>query len=392
MTTLGIFTVKTFRLHDGRYYTYGGFGEYLAAIRRHFDKTILMAHVARGEPGAGYYEVPLGDLEIVHLPVWPGPQGVLASIPVMFWKGLQHIKRMDVVHARMPDHTGIVGAIVAGMAGVPRFHQIIDDWQVLAHSVPATRKFGLGLFLKGHLYLYDLLERLVSRRQLVFAQGQTCYDKHAPYSDAVFVLSSAHHLTDIIAPKPRFTAAPFTILSVGRLQAVKNHELLLRVLPKLGPEWRATIVGHGPKDSYLRELAAQLGIVDRVKFTGHLEHGSDLWREFDDADVFFLPSVSEGTPKVILEAMARGLPIVASAVSGVPSMVGVAEERGLLFPSQDAEAAVIALLRIKNDPALRERCMANGHVFARAHTVELATHSMLETVFARWPQLRAAKA
>ncbi len=328
MTTLGIFTVKRFKRHDGRYYTYGGFGEYLAEIRKHFDRTILVAHVADGPPGEGYYEVPLDDLEIVALPVANSTAGEITFIPLMAWRAWRHVKRMDVVHARMPDYTGIVGAIAAAAAGVPRFHQIIDDWKVLAHSVPATKRYGLGLLLKGHLLVYDAMERGVSRGQLVFAQGRTCYDKHAGHSDCELVLSSAHHLDDIVAPRARFMAEPYTILAVGRLQAVKNHEMLLRILPQLGPRWRAVIVGHGPKRAYLEDLAHSLGIADRVVFVGHLEHGPALWQAFDAADVFFLPSLSEGTPKVVLEAMARGLPVVASAVSGVPSMLGRDEPAG----------------------------------------------------------------
>jgi len=85
--------------------------------------------------------------------------------------------------------------------------------------------------------------------------------------------------------------------------------------------------------------------------------------------------------------MARGLPVVASAVGGVPTAIAH-EERGLLFPSGDVEALGAALRRMRDDRALRERCQRQGNAFAREQTLELSTRSMIETVGRRWPFLR----
>ena len=68
MASLGIFTVKRVCFWRGAYYTYGGFGEYLAAIRPFFERTVLFARVFESIPPEGYYEIPHGGLEVVHLP------------------------------------------------------------------------------------------------------------------------------------------------------------------------------------------------------------------------------------------------------------------------------------------------------------------------------------
>lgn len=388
MATLGIFTVKVFYLQDGVYYTYGGFGDYLAEIRRYFAKVVLVAHVEHSAPPQGCYVVPQENLEIVALPVVSSELGVLLSLPTMIRRARQAIGKMDLVHARMPDYTGIVGAIVAHRRGVPCFHQIVDDWRVQASSVPLGKKFGLGALLRAHLLLYDWWERRVCRNQMVFAQGESCYAKHAASSDCELVLSSAHHLDDIAVPSQRFTRFPHVILNVARLNSVKNQSLILEALARLnkGDEsWRLVLVGSGPQESELRLMAQRMGVAPWVSFAGQLTHGAQLWQQYDAADVFVLSSVSEGTPKVLLEAMARGTPLIATAVSGVPTAVKH-EERGLLFESRDASGLVSALLRMRDDSKLRLKCQSEGNRFAREHTVEISTRRMLDKVFARWPQ------
>jgi glycosyltransferase involved in cell wall biosynthesis len=290
----------------------------------------------------------------------------------------------------MPDYTGIVGNLVCRLRGVPVFCQIIDDWHLLARSMPASRKGGLGALMKIHLYLYDLAERVVCKGQMVFAQGWSCYEKHRRSSDCELVLSAAHHLEDVVKPRPRFTKVPCTILTVGRLMSVKNQQLTIHALAMLREEnnsWRLTIVGEGPLKGALQRLSTKLGAQDHVSFVGRVPHGSALWRYFDEADCFVLSSRSEGTPKVLLESMARGLPIVASAVAGVPTILGN-NERGLLYSDNNLNDLLRALRKISTDETLRDRLTTAGHEFCQLNTIERITDSMLHKVLARWPELQ----
>lgn len=390
MTTLGIFTVKKVCCHEGHYYTYGGFGDYLAAMRKRFDRVLLVAHVKLMAPPEGHYPIQASeDLDIVHLPQTRSELGVVLTLPIMFWRSWRAVLRMDVAHVRMPDYTGVIGALVCRMRGKPMFCQIVADWYVEAQCMPITRKYGLGVALKLHLYLYDFMERLVSRGQMVFAQGQTCYDKHKTQSDCELVLSTAHHVEDIVTPVPRFQRRPYTILTVARLTGVKNLELIVQALARLteaSEDWRVVFVGEGPRRTALEALANKVGLAERVRLPGQVQRGMALWRHFDEADCFVLSSRSEGTPKVLLEAMARGLPIVASAVAGVPTIVAH-EERGLLFRDDDVDALLAALRRISIESDLRGRMVANAHQYCAAHTVERVTVRMLDKVFRRWPSL-----
>jgi glycosyltransferase involved in cell wall biosynthesis len=390
MATLGIFTVKNLSTDGRSHWTYGGFGDYLRAILPYFERVVLVAHVAHEAPGAGYYRIDDPRLEVVPLPVTRGEHRVLLSLPRMIRIARATVARVDVVHARMPDYTGIVGAFAAQQLGVPCFNQIVADWGAEAQRMPAMRKGGLGAALKAHLYLYDWFERRACRGQLVFAQGESCHAKHAGHSDAHLVVSSAHDEADIVVPPERFARRPFRMLNVARLTSVKNQPLLVRALRALiehGEDWVLTLVGDGPQRASLEAQASKLGIAERVTFAGLVEHGPALWPYFDAADVFVLPSRSEGTPKVLLEAMARGLPVVASNVSGIPTLVR-REQTGLLFEDDDLDGLLACLHRYQHEPALRRTTTAAGSQLAAERTAKGEMARMMEAVFARWPHLR----
>ena len=114
------------------------------------------------------------------------------------------------------------------------------------------------------------------------------------------------------------------ILSVGRLTPQKNHALLLRSLARLKRlPWRLVLLGEGPLEAKLRTLAATLGIADRVEFAGFVSDPSSRYRE---AHVLALSSDWEDLPAVVLEALAAGVPVVATACSG--SLIDVMRKAG----------------------------------------------------------------
>jgi glycosyltransferase involved in cell wall biosynthesis len=134
---------------------------------------------------------------------------------------------------------------------------------------------------------------------------------------------------------------------VTRLKAPKDGVTLARALRKLEPgAYRAAIVGDGPDRT---AVAAELG--DAGELLGERD---DVAEQLARADVFVLSSRSEGLPMAILEAMAAGLPVVATAVGGIPELVADGET-GLLVPPGDADALAEALRRLVADPELRRR-------------------------------------
>ena len=156
---------------------------------------------------------------------------------------------------------------------------------------------------------------------------------------------------------------PLTIACVGRLSAEKGHHGLLRAVADLRsdvPSLRLTLIGDGPLRADLQARARDLGVYDIVEFAGARSE-NDVMRFLSGTDIFVLPSLLEGLPVVLMEAMALGIPVVAPLVAGVPELVSD-EREGLLFAPSDWQGLTDRLRRLITDGALRARLGAAGRV------------------------------
>lgn len=157
----------------------------------------------------------------------------------------------------------------------------------------------------------------------------------------------------------RFTPVPGvrpvrTILTVANLRKEKAHDILLRAAALLAPshpDLTFVIAGDGPRAAELRALSAALGLSQCVRFLGHVE---DVPALLGGAQAFVLPSISEAFPNAAIEAMAAGLPVVASAVGGLLDLVDH-ERTGLLVTPSDPNALAGAIEMLVANPARAAR-------------------------------------
>ena len=144
------------------------------------------------------------------------------------------------------------------------------------------------------------------------------------------------------------------LLSAGRIVHQKGLDLAMRALGGLKDlNWEWQIAGDGPQMHELQSLAKQLGIGDRILFLGW-QSREQLMKCYQQANVFLFPSRHEGMPNALLEAMASGLPVIASCIAGNEELV-VDGETGYLVPSEDIESLQAALKQLLSDPASREQ-------------------------------------
>lgn len=144
----------------------------------------------------------------------------------------------------------------------------------------------------------------------------------------------------------------FVIGAVGRLSAEKAFDVLIRAVDQLidsGLPVSLIIAGDGPERSRLEALIRELKREDQIRLTGHV---SDPRVVFAALDAFVISSTSEGLPNVLLEAMACGVPVISTAVGGIPKVI-TDEHDGLLIPSGSEAALVTSLTRLLHNDALR---------------------------------------
>ena len=168
----------------------------------------------------------------------------------------------------------------------------------------------------------------------------------------------------------------FVVAAVGRLVPVKGFDILVRALPALlrvVPDAQVIVVGEGPEEQRLTELAERLGVPGHVRLLGG---DTDVVEILAAADVLAAPSRNEGMGRALVESMALGVPVVAAAVGGIPSVVN--DDVGRLIPADDASALAAALIELGGDSRLRAKLADAARRRADDFSTSVAEARMLE--------------
>jgi glycosyltransferase involved in cell wall biosynthesis len=317
------------------------------------------------------YPLPSVGVRFVPLPYYRrvSSLGALAtSLPRACATFRAELPRLDAVLVFGPHPVALIFAALARRRGTPLVLGVRHDYPEYIRgrlpsrgwswAVPAARSIELAYRAVGRgapaVVLGNELERRYSRGRPVLSTGFSLVPER-----------------EVVAPEAALAkdwSGELRLLSVGRLDPEKNPLLLADVVGRLrarDPRWRLTVAGDGPLRPALQQRAADAGI----DLLGHVPNGPELWRLYRRSHVFLHVSFTEGLPQVLLEAMAAGLPIVATDVGGVSGALG-AGTRGLLVPPGDAGAAAAALERLASDAHLRRWFAIEGIAHARRHTLE----------------------
>ncbi len=160
----------------------------------------------------------------------------------------------------------------------------------------------------------------------------------------------------------------YVISAIGRLSTEKRFDLYLQVCAILAsklPDAKFMLVGGGKQEANLKALSSNLGLNERVVFTGLTR---DMASVYAATDMLMLTSDTEGTPHVLLEAMGSDIPVVSTAVGGIPEFI-TSGEHGLLVSPGDRDALVQAAMRLHDGPALANKLVEGGRTVANQFSV-----------------------
>lgn len=258
---------------------------------------------------------------------------------------LRQLRDARLLHAHW-SVSGVVGGVAARLLRKPSLTTLWGEDVTRAHDSWLYRQL-LGWCLR-------LNQRVVAVSGAMQQQVKTMFPQ---FAHKISYIPNA--VEDVLLRESR-QDAQFTelrILYVGSLIARKDVATAVRALAQLAQagcrQWTFTVVGSGEEQSALQKLAAEHGIERQIQFVGAVAPGvvADFYRK---ADVFVLASRSEGMPSVVLEAMAMGLPVLATDIAGVRELIEPGRE-GWLFPVGDAPALAAHLQHLGRDRVLRER-------------------------------------
>jgi colanic acid/amylovoran biosynthesis glycosyltransferase len=277
--------------------------------------------------------------------------GALSIFPKSVYTAY-HMQRNNIthVHAHFANHPAAAAYIIHRISGISySFTAHGADFQVDQHML--TEKISESAFTIAISH--------ANKKFIIDACGQQVESKikilYSGVDTTVFTEDSC------VLPPPNPDNS-FTIVSIGTFYEVKGHTYLIeacRLLKERGLNFKAYLIGSGPYQAQLAQQVTESDLENHIIF-----HGQRTRKEIADilktVDVSVLPSIptiggrQEGIPVVLMEAMASGVPVIASGISGIPELVKH-EENGLLVPPKDPKALANAIDRLYGDVALQAK-------------------------------------
>lgn len=345
--------------------TDGGFPLQVRAISELFDATKVLVPSEKA-PNSAAGLSPLGGhrMQIVPLSA-PKGSGLHRKLDIPFWLARngriiwREIKNADAVHAPVPGDVGTIGMIFALLLKKPLFVRHCGNWLIQRTIAEHFWKWSMEFFAGG--------------RNVMLATGGTERAPSKKNSNIKWIFSTSLKQENIEKAVTR--AYPengkIKLITACRLEDRKGVDVVIESLPsilKVFPNAHLDIVGGGALESKLKQQAARSGIERYVKFHGKEEQAKvlELMRQ---AHVFCFPtSASEGFPKVVIEALASGLPVITTKVSVLPQLVG--SGGGILIDAATSENVAAAVENVFADAGKYQQMSAKAIETARCYSLE----------------------
>ena len=296
-------------------------------------------------------------LELAHTPVAPG------VVPAVLRTPRSAVLHLHAAHAVLPEQV-LLAAAMRRQPFLLHFHLDVDASGRLGRLLPLYKRHGFGRALRAAAGVIVLTD----------AQAEFVQHTYGVAPDRTFVVPNGVG-GEYFLPVTGRAVGPLRLLFVGRLSVQKNVARLLEAMSRVRADVTLDIVGEGEQRPALAATADRLGLTN-VTFLGD-RRGDDLVRCYAGADVFVLPSDKEGMSLAALEAMAAGLPIVATDVPGNSELL---RDVGLLV-EPDASSLAAAVDAVAADESLRLR-LANASSSASLRYSWEAVARRVEDVYA----------
>ena len=369
----------------------GSFARYVDSLAPFFDEISLCVPVLPADWSSGEgTRLRATNVSLAPLPYFEGPRQFYPKLPAVRRALGRWVQTVDLINCRVPTPAAWFAFKQARRIGVPLFLLVVGDLDAVVPTLPYR-----GLKRLAYAAYAAFEERAIRRMAasaLTFANGRALAEKHREQgTEIIETKTTTISASDIQTRTDTCLRGPIRVLTVSRIDPRKQLRCLPEAVSRLraaGRDIRLDIVGPtvGRTGEIERDAiehdARSLGVAQYVRSVGAipLDRLVPLYRDYD---LFILPTgPGEGIPRVLLEAMAAGLPIVTTRAAGIPSLI-THEQNGLLINAATASDVAAAVERLIDDSALRQRLIREGYATAATHTLEHQAAEMLRIVAAR---------
>ena len=335
MRVMVTFEHRFIRTTDGHIYTRGTVDySFLSRYLSVFDVVVVLARmedVDEVQPNKNRADGP--NVSFFPLPYYFGPIQFLKRYRELKAAAEQAVDAADTYILRLAGPVGTLLWRCLMKKGIPYGIEVVaDPWDGLS---PGSVKTKLRPFLRWKM-TWDLVRQCryasvasyVTESTLQKRYPPNCWSTHYSTIDlpAEMILDESviNRRSERIEAKIN-AREPIRLCFVGQMSLLyKAQDVLISAVYKCikkGVNLELVMLGDGVLRGQLEEQAARLGVEDKIRFLGNVPAGRAVYEELDQADVFVLPSRQEGLPRAVIEAMARGLPCIASNVGGIPELL-----------------------------------------------------------------------
>ena len=365
------------RTEDGRYYgagqnvAYQVFKRYLSV----FDKVLVVARVSTGVLAlvSETTRVDNGGVEVLPLPYYIGPHQYLKTRHKLLLSLRGYIDSYPDAAAicRVPGIIGTAAARYFVRKKRPYGVEVVGD--PLGMFAPGS--FNHSLRPVFRYMLARNLKTVVKKAATAIYVTRTTLQKRYPSAEKRF----STYASDVMLPPEAFAPASkkiknrplYSIVSVGTLDAMyKSPDVAINsmaLLKNKGLNVSLQWVGDGRYKARMVDYARRMGVTDRVNFVGNVGSAQDVRGYLDSADLFLLPSRTEGLPRAMVEAMARGLPCIGTKIGGIPELL----DESALVPINDPISLAEKIEAFLTTPGLADAQASQNLKEARRYAFEV---------------------
>lgn len=355
---------------DGAVWTQTAFGsEFWSRYLEVFERVCVVARVRPVHAAlSGWKRADGQEVSFVAVPYYLGPWQYLRRARQVRRVTRSAVGPADAVILRVASH--IAACVLSLLHGTSRPYglEVVGD----PHDVFAPGVITHPLRPLLRWWFPRQLRRQCAQAQAIAYVTEQALQRRYPAAPGTF----STFYSDVQLPDAAFVSTvrsvpqgsrPYTLIMVGSLaQLYKAPDVLIDAVAACvrgGLALQLVIVGDGKYRPELQARVAALGLADHVRFLGQLPAGEAVRAQLDQADLFVLPSRTEGLPRALIEAMARGLPCIGSAVGGIPELLAPED----LVQPDDATALVAKLREVVSDPQRLVQMAARNLAKAREY-------------------------
>lgn len=324
---------------NSRFYIGGTHFSYLLYLAKNFRHVYLISSVKNTDKVGDLSEInQLDNIEVVELPPVYSYLGAIKNYKA-YCRAIEYVKPLvDFIYCRVPDPFCWLPQLKYKMPSI--MHYVGDTIDATKHNVKWSM-LKKSVMIAGYMPDYFLTLR-ASKKATVYTNGShLCEKLKAKNIHSTAVISSTVSENDLHDPEPFRSECPPKMIYLGYLRYAKGMDLLKKLWIRLKekyPDFIFGVIGNGELELDLKEFIEEKGLSDNVIMYGRINDRKEINRLLRQADIFVFPSLSEGSPRVVIESMAEGVPVISTPVGSLPGTFNDGETIRFFDFNDDAKA------------------------------------------------------